>query len=98
MRLPFFPRPAPAPPPVPTPDQCAEILGVRSERHDSPYRCAECGRWQRANAWMFWIPDVIRSGDPAWAIQWQARQTNQGYSGQCLPCVERLAMRAAREP
>jgi hypothetical protein len=66
---------------------------LRAEVVDSLFRCASCNQWTPKGAWLVWVPDSARIGDPAWSIIELARTTayNGCGSGWCLNCAQKLS-------
>ena len=66
--------------------------GLRFEKTGSAYRCAHCGKMQRADPGLVWVPDGVALGDPAWSVTEQCRRVayNGDWSGWCLECARKL--------
>jgi hypothetical protein len=65
------------------------IRGLRAEQSRRRFRCTECGQYQRPGAWLVWIEDGLRKGDPDWAFEDSVvyRGGHWRGSGWCLDCA-----------
>lgn len=85
------------PPPKVAPlDTTAESLGLarglKAEKSDHQYRCANCRRMQKNGSWLVWVSDSVRITDPLWSITETERTNafNGCGSGWCLSCARKL--------
>ena len=70
------------------------VQGLRTYISDG-CRCANCGRMQRPQSTMVWVPDSVRVGDPAWAVAeiCKRERYNGNSSGWCMKCARKLGRR-----
>ncbi len=87
------------PPPARAPvDEIAETLGLhpglRVERgiYGGGWRCCHCDIMQKPDAWLVWVPDSVRMGDPGWSVIDAGRRNayNGSGGGWCLRCAQKL--------
>lgn len=73
--------------------------GLRAERSDRQFRCNACRQMQPHGAWLVWVPDSVRPGDPGWSVEEAARLNylNGHSSGWCFECAPK-APAAKLEP
>ena len=64
------------------------VHGLKAEKSERGFRCHECRQMQRVGAWLVWVPNGLRKGDPAWAFEEACIYTGQmSGSGWCLDCA-----------